>query len=134
MDFAALVFGFHLNEGSAAQTSVDKVIRIVSQLKARATVAIGFARAETTDPWVRTQYSKDNAGVALAVEYVFRNVLQYTGIVAVKLGRQVKTFNKTGGGIKITILLWWTSRVEQSSVFQTDNNDVIYTPEVVGED
>ena len=60
--------------------------------------------------------------------------LQYTVIVAVRLGRQVKTFQKAGNGSKRTILLWWTDRIEQSSVFESDTNASINTTAVVGED
>lgn len=105
-------------------------MHIASQLK-NTMVTVGFAQ-ESSNKWTRTKYSRDNAGVALAVEYVVRNGLQYTCIVAVRLGLHVRNFTKSGNGIKRTVLLWWTDKVEQSQVFESDTNSHINTPKHVG--
>eukprot|EP00973_Karenia_brevis_P052023 7224989-Karenia_brevis.AAC.1 len=90
--------------GTPAANVVRAIMEYYSLLPYMKVSTFGYVHHQ--DRWVLTADSKSSRRMAYALDYFVRNVLNYTHVHAVRVGRGVARFNARPSASH-TVLLWW---------------------------
>ena len=130
MEFTALVFGIHTCLDTAHYGAVNCLSTALSKMRVSETMTIGFTHSNHR--WQATQSTKQHQAIAFAIEFLLRNVFNAAGVIATRVGRGFQQF-KLYQKVTATTLIWWTDKIENHSVFETNSNSGFQTKSVVGD-
>ena len=131
MDFTALAYNYPTTLGSPAFNAtayLEQVLR--SPQTNRKYLTVGYIY--TNGIWRMSKSTSTDSKLMLAVEYIVRAMLNYTNVVAARVGRGVRSFAQSPGAEK-TILLYWNTSITECRIFEADGPQAVHTKDIVGE-
>ena len=131
MDFNGLVYGMTSSPGNPITTATIVINDYLNTLAPRRVSTLGLVR--TAEGWQPTAAARQHPRVILAIDYILRNLLNITEVMAVKMGRGVARFPAVPA-VASSVLVWWNMSIEDLSTSVFDGAPNVSTALIVGED